>query len=250
MRSLALVCLLFCLTNSLPRKNNYDFNSETRTGNYEGDLLLNERQMDTIKAGRDPLLTEVDKWINNLVPYVIDAEYLTSKHAKLVRDAMAEIEEVSSVRFIPKTTEHTFLVISGEPTGCWATLGRNRGLNRMNISPTECFRHGSILHQLLHVLGFVHQTNFLDRDFYVHINWNNVRTEFANALEVYQAASVPDFGIPFDIDSVMNFGWTHFARDGLQTIVLKNHNQTLGQRDQLSVKDIKKLNMMYHCGWC
>ncbi|XP_058828694.1 zinc metalloproteinase nas-14-like [Topomyia yanbarensis] len=250
MRYLALICFLFVSSDSLPTRSKYDYNCETRTGNYEGDLLLTERQVDTIKAGREPLITEVDKWINNLVPYVMDAEFLSLEHAQLIRDAMAEIEELSSIRFITRSHEHAYLVVSGESTGCWSTLGRNRGLNRMNLSPTECFRKGTIVHQLLHVLGFVHETNSLDRDFYVDINLDHVRPKHKNDLQVYGGASVPDYGIPFDVDSIMNFGPTHFARDGLDTIIVKNDNRTLGQREKLSVKDIRKLNMMYNCGWC
>lgn len=40
-------------------------------------MLLHQRQLDTIRTGRQPVVTEVDRWINNVVPYVLDSEFLS-----------------------------------------------------------------------------------------------------------------------------------------------------------------------------
>ncbi|KAL9703159.1 hypothetical protein quinque_006677 [Culex quinquefasciatus] len=245
------ICLMVSMAFAEPIKK-YNYECETRTGNFEGDMLLQQRQLDTIRTGRQPVVTEVDRWINNVVPYVLDSEYLTNYHGQQVRQAMTQIELVSSVRFVPKQHDVVdYLVISGEPTGgCWATLGRNRGLNRMNLATGECFSEGTIVHQLLHVLGFGHATNALDRDFHVDIDWDQVRPEHYEGLAIYPGVAMPDFGVPFDEDSIMNFGTTHFGRNGSVTIRVKHGAQSFGQRDKMSVKDIMKLNKMYPCGWC
>ncbi|XP_065090069.1 astacin-like metalloendopeptidase [Ochlerotatus camptorhynchus] len=211
---------------------------------------MTERQKETVISGRDPIVTEVDKWVNNLVPYVIDFEFLTLVHAKLIQEAMAKIEDVSTIRFVPRKQEQDYLVVSGESSGCWSTLGRNKGLNRMNICPEGCMIEGAIIHQLMHVLGVGHMTNQQDRDYYIDINWYHVRPESVQSLLIYEGRVMPNYGIPFDIDSIMNFGPTHFSRDGMETIVPKNGNQTIGQRKELSGKDIRRLNMMYPCGYC
>lgn len=39
--------------------------------------MLTERQHETVISGRDPVVTEVDKWTNNLVPFVIEADTLS-----------------------------------------------------------------------------------------------------------------------------------------------------------------------------
>ncbi|XP_021709384.1 zinc metalloproteinase nas-14 isoform X2 [Aedes aegypti] len=229
-------------------KDNYD--CETRTGNYEGDIVLTERQEEIVISGRDPVVTDVDKWANNLVPYVIEAETLTPDHAKLIREAMTKIEDESTVRFVPRKQDRDYLVISGETSGCWSTLGRNRGLNRMNISPSECMLEGAIVHQLLHVLGFGHVTNQQDRDFYLDVNWDHVRPEHVKSLNLHEGRIVPNYGMPFDVESIMHFGPNHFSHNGLDTIVPKNENHIIGHRAEMSLKDIRKLNIMYPCGYC
>lgn len=40
--------------------------------------MLTERQEEIVISGRDPVVTDVDKWANNLVPYVIEAETLST----------------------------------------------------------------------------------------------------------------------------------------------------------------------------
>lgn len=134
---------------------------------------------------------------------------------------MTKIEDESTVRFVPRKQDRDYLVISGETSGCWSTLGRNRGLNRMNISPSECMLEGAIVHQLLHVLGFGHVTNQQDRDYYLDIVWDNVRPEHAQSLKLHEGRILPNYGMPFDMESIMHFGQNHFSRDGADTIIPK-----------------------------
>ncbi|XP_019541263.3 zinc metalloproteinase nas-14-like [Aedes albopictus] len=253
MELIGLIALLSAVTTAVAfsvDRQQYNYDCETRSGNFEGDIMLTERQQETVISGRDPVVTEVDKWTNNLVPFVIEADSLTLEYAKLIREAMAKIEDVSTIRFVPKKQERDYLVISGESTGCWSTLGRNRGLNRMNISPSECMFEGAIVHQLFHVLGLGHVTNQQDRDHYLDINWDHVRPEHARSLQIHGGRVLPNHGIPFDEESIMHFGSKHFSRDGSDTIVLKNKEHTIGQREAMSLKDIRKLNIMYPCGYC
>ena len=39
-----------------------------------------------------------------------------------------------------------------------------------------CVQHGVVLHELLHTLGLWHEQSRLDRDRYVRILWENIRT--------------------------------------------------------------------------
>ena len=62
---------------------------------------------------------------------------------------------------------------------CWSYIGRFGffGLagQEVNLEP-GCFRaHVTILHELLHVLGFYHEQSRWDRDDYVTIHTANIR---------------------------------------------------------------------------
>lgn len=71
----------------------------------------------------------------------------------------------------------------------------------------------------------------------------------------YPSREVTDFGIIYDPFSIMHYSAYAFGINQQKTIDLKSSNaiadvigeSTMGQRDQLTEKDIIKLNIMYEC---
>lgn len=62
--------------------------------------------------------------------------------------------------------------------GCNSAVGRIGGKQIINLQrgPVDegCFRIGSILHEFLHALGFIHMQNVHNRDEFVDIQWQHV----------------------------------------------------------------------------
>ena len=52
----------------------------------------------------------------------------------------------------------------------------------------------------------------------------------------------------YDYDSIMHYGSYAFSSNGKKTIVpIQDPAATIGQRDDLSAKDISELNTLYDC---
>ncbi|XP_055536542.1 zinc metalloproteinase nas-14-like [Wyeomyia smithii] len=185
------------------------------------------------------------RWTDNTVPYLLSN--LTTDEAVILRQAMDYIESRSCVKFVIwELTNKNFIVVTTKESGCWATLGMTGGAQVVNLDPRGCFTIGSIVHQLLHTLGFSHPSSRPDRDLYVQVNYSNINTHNYINLEKYSTQIDNDFGIPYDYDSIMHRSGLAFTSNGKETIVALDGTE-LGQRDQMSVKDIKRLNMMYPC---
>lgn len=94
-----------------------------------------------------------------------------------IESAIQEIHKHTCVRFIPRTGRETaFVRITNSHSGCWSSVGRTGSLQEINLQTPACARQvGTIVHELTHAIGFLHEQNREDRDEYIRILWNNIR---------------------------------------------------------------------------
>ena len=56
---------------------------------------------------------------------------------------------------------------------CYSWVGKQTREQRISIG-RGCERMGTVVHEILHALGFFHEQSRLDRDDYVTINYQNI----------------------------------------------------------------------------
>ena len=106
-----------------------------------------------------------------------------------------------------------------------------------------CMRQGTIIHEFLHALGFIHQQSAADRDDYVEIVWDNIEIGKQNNFIKHETST--SYGFPYDYASVMHYSDKAFSHNGERTIVPKDPTAKIGQREKMSDTDIQKLNKKY-----
>ena len=161
---------------------------------------------------------------------------------------MDSIERSTCVRFKVRKSESDFLnIFSGK--FCKSNLGRTGGPQDMSFNTARCFRKGHVMHELLHALGFVHMHNRPDRDNYISIMKQNVHPKFANEFDKVNPGLFNYYGTPYDFNSIMHYGSRAASKNGGRTIITKDLTflNTIGQRSELSVGDIKRINVRYQC---
>nr|XP_029707783.1 astacin-like metalloprotease toxin 2 [Aedes albopictus] len=189
------------------------------------------------------------KWLNATVIYQIDGHF-TSDELQAIKHAMTSIESISCVRFVGRKYEVGYVRIIAESSGCWADTGRSPGVSELNLGP-GCFEsEGTVLHELMHTLGFLHQHTRPDRDQYVQILYENIiqSPEILFNFEIIEPWTNFAFPLPYDYDSIMHYKPAMYSKDPqrLVTIATKNPTVTsIGQRDRLSVLDIVSINFLY-----
>ena len=65
------------------------------------------------------------------------------------------------------------------------------------------FQKGTVIHELAHAQGIIHEQSRPDRDQYINIKWENIGQPFKPQFGIHRSAS--DDG-PYDLDSVMHYG--------------------------------------------
>ncbi|KAJ0181121.1 hypothetical protein K1T71_003206 [Dendrolimus kikuchii] len=227
------------------------------SGKFEGDLILNERQrrliVENVAEGlsRNGLKDGTKRWPNNEVIYYIQKEHFSLDQMQAIQNGIDDLARASCVKFRPyQRGDRDAVVIQGSRRGCFSQVGYQGGYQVLNLSGRHpvgrgCFRHGTVVHELLHSLGFYHMQSSPDRDDYVNIQWQNIRQQARHNFRKYNSFAVSDFGVGYDYDSVLHYSRRAFSANGQDTIVPKQSGVEIGQRVGLSDKDVQKLNRMY-----
>ncbi|XP_063802662.1 embryonic protein UVS.2-like [Pseudophryne corroboree] len=181
------------------------------------------------------------------VPYTLSSVY-TASQVSLFQTSMQEIETLTCVRFIPRTTEKSFLnIISSH--GCASYVGRTGGGQMVAVDTAGCMSRGIIQHEIDHALGFHHEHTRTDRDDYVTIMQQYISPgdKINFAIE-----NTEDGGLQYDYGSVMHYDKYSYSNTSKQPTIVPHPdpNVPIGQRTGLSILDVAKINHLYQCNVC
>ncbi|XP_017786375.1 PREDICTED: zinc metalloproteinase nas-4-like [Nicrophorus vespilloides] len=138
------------------------------TGKYfEGDIIL--------PSGRNGLIDANTHWDNGIVPYEILGSF-TTKEMNMISDAMDAYHQYTCIRFVPHiATDENYISITSDKTGCWSSVGKTGGQQKVNLETPGCVtKIGTVIHELMHAIGFTHEQNRSDRDEHVQIRFENI----------------------------------------------------------------------------
>ncbi|KAK8394382.1 hypothetical protein O3P69_006522 [Scylla paramamosain] len=217
-------------------------------GRFEGDIILEGPDelmaiLGQSRKGRNMIKDHSKKWPGGVVPYVVSSSYDATERG-IIAKAMNEIQAHSCISFVPKVNHRNYIHII-KSSGCSSTVGM-KGNEQAVTLDTNCVYHGVVIHELMHALGLWHEHSRFDRDSHIKILYQNVANKMEYNFEKYGKDKIEINGVPYDLESLMHYGGTAFAKDpSLKTIVPLVPNSNMGQRRGMSVYDKKKLKIMY-----
>ncbi|XP_049300066.1 zinc metalloproteinase nas-14-like [Anopheles funestus] len=218
--------------------------------NFEGDIMLSEEQLAEMKK-RTGMYLPTFIWEVGTVPYQIVSTDFTFEQTTAIESAMRTIEQNTCIRFVPATGTTVDYIQISAGTGCSSFVGRIRGVQALRLQPsavgTGCFTHGTIVHELIHALGFYHMQSATERDQYVNILWENITPGQESNFQSYGTDRIMNYGVAYDYSSVMHYNTHAFSANGQPTILPKEPNVAIGQRDAMSPGDIQRIRNMYQC---
>jgi len=186
-------------------------------------------------------------WPNGVIVYDIDESLRNEAYAMaLINSAMRAwtTKTEGCIKFRKRSTNENSYVSFFKGTGCWSFVGRTGYKQSLSLA-AGCWREGTIVHEIGHALGFLHEQSRPDRDNYVEIKFENIRkgTE-GNFRKSY---SIDLQGTPYDYGSIMHYGQFYFTKNGKPTIVPRKPGVAIGNRKALSPIDIEEMKRLYSC---
>ncbi|XP_070542993.1 zinc metalloproteinase nas-12-like isoform X2 [Ptychodera flava] len=201
----------------------------------EGDIYETRRETRNARHS-----TEL-RWENAVVPYVIDNNF-TPPMKDIIHEAFNHFRARTCVRFVERTNEEDYLIFV-PLGGCWSFIGRRGGPQKLSLAG-DCDTLGTVIHEIMHALGFQHEQSRADRDDFVTILWKNIAAEDIHNFGKYE---IDTLGAPYDFKSVMHYEATAFSINDEPTVVPKIAGVSLIDRNYFSKWDLFKINTLYDC---
>uniref|UniRef100_A0A1B0CBX3 Metalloendopeptidase n=1 Tax=Lutzomyia longipalpis TaxID=7200 RepID=A0A1B0CBX3_LUTLO len=218
-------------------------NPEEQGAYIEGDILIPSTHV------RNGLRSQSSYWPSGIVPIEVVGPFSDSD-VQIIQAAINSYHTYTCIRFVERQATHRdYITVQNTGTGCWSSVGRIGGGQVVNLQSPGCtVKVGTVIHEFMHALGFLHEQNREDRDSYVQIQTQNIQFGFESDFQAAAPGSTNDFGVSYDYSSVMHYSSTAFSRNGLPTIVpLLPIAGELGQREGFTESDVTKIRRMYSC---
>ncbi|XP_066916180.1 uncharacterized protein [Clytia hemisphaerica] len=185
-----------------------------------------------------------DKPVVN-IPYVNDG--LSDNGKQALDAAIEDLKQFTCIRLAPRSSQADYIrFFKGE--GCFSTIGRTGGKQDLSIGG-GCGYKGTVLHEIMHALGFFHEHTRPDRDDHIIVKFENIIDNMEFNFKKYPHNLVTDFNAPYDLHSVTHYNQYAFSTGvGVQSIQPKDPSfdvNSMGQRFGMSVTDAAQIRAAY-----
>jgi len=220
---------------------------------YEQLQLRYGGEMDKVKQTRASTTKKEFDWPKTgdfvKIPYTFHKN-INQYKKKQIRRAVEKYNAETCIRFTEKSSWEVYgkdyIEFFGDD-GCSSYVGRIGGMQRVNIGEDCDSSLGTIIHELMHSIGFWHEQSRGDRDEHIIVQWQNIKPSNTPNF-VKQDKYWTSYGVPYDVNSVMHYGGYYFSGNNKPTLLNRKTGQPIkAQRIDFTEFDLQQINLKYQC---
>lgn len=180
-------------------------------------------------------------WKSQVIPYDFDVNF-PAPNREFVLAAINTIQENTNLCFVTRRNESS-----------WIKFNRYLGFashanledNTVNLNTTDST---TIIHEIGHLLGMVHEHQRPDRGQHIAIHYQNIMPGWEFAFDIIPAVPDAILSHPYDVKSIMHYASWAFSGNGANTITDVGwnpieHNTVLSPGDIAFLKQVYPLKM-------
>jgi len=206
----------------------------------EGDILVNPLEGKNSTSKGAYRRAHCSRWPKGEIAYEVDP---TLPHPERIETMVAYYRDNTKIRLVPRSNQKDYVYFKNNGNnGCSSFVGRAGGKQNINV-PDWC-GSGSLVHEVMHALGFYHEQSRPDRRKSIKVKWFNIQLKQWGNFFVSPFAKTKG---TFDFDSIMLYpSFNSFAVDPKKPTITRRDGSTFGaQRRGLSIGDIAALAQAY-----
>ena len=209
---------------------------------FQGDIFLTEDQLNSGSRKAAGLNSIIHGWTCQTVYYKINDKLSNRKD-----DIMAAIQNYEAntpLKFEERTDQDNYIEFVWDADGSASYLGMIG--NRQEIWISDKAITGTIIHEIGHAVGLIHEHSREDAYLYIDILWDNIGLSDKKAVANFGTINTLFKTSSFDFNSIMLYpsdAWSISPK--LFTIVKKDGSTFPAKRDALSVDDINFIKSIY-----
>lgn len=214
----------------------------------QGDIRLTSEQVEllakpTLSKGAYDYDFWSKRWDNHIVPYVTDPNFVSSD---ALSRAISHIEERTNLRFVNRTDQQDYIKFVTHKDKNNSNLGRAGKMQIINLVAGSY--KGTVVHEICHALGLVHEHCRTDRANYINVDYDNIRPAMHHNFYIVRLGT--SLTPTLDFESIMLYGGLItdplFVYDTSRPVITKiSDGQPTDDNNELSVGDIASLEQMY-----
>lgn len=220
---------------------------------FEGDMVMDNtirRAVLGLNSKRSAIQAAAEgkrrHWPLGVVPYTVDDSFKPILRKQL-KAAIVEFNEYTCVHYRPKRDTDENYVTFTDGKGCSSSVGRQGGQQFIHLA-YGCKRIGTVMHEMMHAIGIIHEQSRPDRDEHLEVRFDHIKPKLLPNFRKYTLDEADNMDVPYNFFSVMHYSNYAFTRDEKKTLIAKSdHNLKFGQRVQLTKLDVEQINRLYPC---
>ena len=180
-------------------------------------------------------------WPSQIIPYDILPDAEPARNA--IRAGILSLNARTNVCLVPKGRRDVgvikFIASSSSVSSSGIGYTPNGTTIRINIGGGGF--SGTVIHEVIHSLGFWHEHQRPDRDDFIDINFNNIQNDFKHNFTVRAG----DIITPYDFTSIMHYSPRAFNINSNIPVIEGKNGEQIGSQGVLPDIDIDDINYYY-----